>query len=150
MASDRITRREAIKSAALPAAAGAAIAAAAALPAVTHAAGLASEAETDPKVVHPVMCFHDKFRVQVDHEEYERLANELRAMLTREQWLAQKELVDLTTAAMCDEQDRFVDELCRHFPGLGPAIRAVAYHVIETPPAEQGTCCTEGVAQGPE
>ena len=30
-----------------------------------------------------------------------------------------------------DWEDRFVDALARHFPGLGPAIRAVAVHLDE-------------------
>ena len=40
------------------------------------------------------------------------------------------------------EQDRFVDELCRHLPGLAPAIRAVAWHHLDQQcKADVGRCC---------
>ena len=43
-----------------------------------------------------------------------------------------------------DEQYRFVETLAAHFPGLAPAIRAVAHHVWETPREEQPGCREEG------
>lgn len=39
--------------------------------------------------------------------------------------------------------DGLADELARHFPGQGPAIRAVADHILEMTVDERGICCME-------
>ena len=38
---------------------------------------------------------------------------------------------------------RSVDGICRHFPGLAPSIRAVAYHMLERCIDERGESCAE-------
>jgi hypothetical protein len=37
-----------------------------------------------------------------------------------------------------------IDELARHFPDLGPAIRMVGSHILEARPDEVGRCCAPG------
>ena len=56
--------------------------------------------------------------------------------LTPEQYGLVRELVRLETDApvpgLDDEAERLVEALARHFPGVGPAIRAVAQHLVES------------------
>ncbi len=42
------------------------------------------------------------------------------------------------------ENDFHVAELCRHLPGLAPAIRLVWAHVIDARLDQVGICCTDG------
>lgn len=55
--------------------------------------------------------------------------------LTPEQYALVRELVRLESETPIDgllaETDRLVEALAAHFPGLAPAIRAVAQHVID-------------------
>lgn len=55
--------------------------------------------------------------------------------LTPEQYGLVRELVrlesDAPILALLDETDRLIDGLESHLPGLGPAIRIVAEHLIE-------------------
>jgi hypothetical protein len=139
-----LSRREAFRKLG---AGGVAAAALASLPsgnAEGSAALIQLAAAPAPPACHPLFCFHDKYRLDpAVKEEYRRLDDELRAQLTHEQWVLHNGVVTLATDAWVEEQDRFVDELCRHFPGLAPAIRAVAWHVIEERRDEDvGVCCS--------
>jgi len=42
------------------------------------------------------------------------------------------------------ENDLHVNELCRHLPGLAPAIRLVWAHVLDARLDRVGSCCTDG------
>jgi hypothetical protein len=56
--------------------------------------------------------------------------------LTPEQYGRVRELVrlevDTPVPGLDDEAERLVEALARHFPGFGPAIRAVAQHLVES------------------
>lgn len=56
--------------------------------------------------------------------------------LTPEQYGLVRELVRLESdepvPGLDDEAERLVEALARHFPGMGPAIRAVAQHLVES------------------
>jgi hypothetical protein len=73
--------------------------------------------------------------------ELARLECRLQAELTTDQWRLCATLLDADRAARFVEQDRFVAEVSRNFPGLAPAIHVVAGHIVDTPIAEQETCC---------
>ena len=100
---------------------------------------------TPAPTVHPAECFHQKYASGADRSEFMRLSDELRRELTHEQWVKHDRLVDMEGNLSIDEEDQFVDELCRHFPGMAPAIRAVAYHLGEQRLADIGVCCGEDV-----
>ena len=124
------------------AAAGAALAAAAvALPAaVTHAA------EQVPADVtgHTGECFHKVYKRQVDRSGLDALNERFMASLTDEQRRMYLDISSDDGNGWCDEQAAFVEEVARHFPGLAPAIRAVAYHhLFEQRLDERGVCCGE-------
>ena len=67
--------------------------------------------------------------------------------LTPEQYRLVRELIQLESDApihgLLDESERLVEGLASHFPGLGPAIRAVARHLIEDG-VEPGQPCCDG------
>lgn len=48
----------------------------------------------------------------------------------------------------CDHTEAWVDvlvaELCRHMPGIAPAIRATMTHIYEGRHEDIGVCCTSG------
>ena len=91
--------------------------------------------------VHPAECFHAKYASGVDRAEFMRLSREFQRELTREQWTKHDRLVNMEGDLSMDAEDQFVDELCRHFPGLAPAIRYVAYHLGEQRLTDIGVCC---------
>ena len=70
--------------------------------------------------------------------------------LTPEQYRLVRQLIQLESDApidgLLDETERLVEGLASHFPGLAPAIRAVARHVVEDG-AEPGEPCCEGTAR---
>jgi hypothetical protein len=66
--------------------------------------------------------------------EYDELRARFHATLTEEQRGMDNRLSDLHGDYWMSEQDYFVDEMCWHFPGLAPAIRSIAWHVIEELP----------------
>jgi hypothetical protein len=137
----RTSRRTALK---VPAALAAAFALPLGTPKATEAAEALLElaANPAPPACHPLLCFHDKYRNPEDSKEYGEIYDALRATLNAEQ---RELLFKLDSASGNDwivEQDRFVDELVRHFPGLAPAIRAVAWHHLNDQlPADAGACC---------
>lgn len=91
---------------------------------------------------HPVLCFHDKFREAADTDRYTRAVKALHAVLDEEQRALLRTVDRHSGDGWTAEQDRFVDELCRHFPGLAPAIRAVAWHHLDQQdPSDVGECC---------
>ena len=96
--------------------------------------------------MHPAECFHAKYASGVDRAEFMRLDDELRRALTHEQWVKHDRLVDMEGSLSIDEEDQFVDELCRHFPGLAPATRNVAYHLGEQRLTDIGACCEGDVS----
>ena len=53
-------------------------------------------------------------------------------------------LSDAVTDMHGAEIDLHVAELCRHLPGLAPAIRLVWMHVIDARLDRVGSCCTDG------
>lgn len=104
-------------------------------------------AAQDPQhgeVTHALACFHRKWTVSPLQAriDYQDAISALEASLTDDQktlYFAVEVTGDWYKIASAD---RIVDELCRHFPLLAPAIRAVAYHIedqIEEEP--QGACC---------
>ncbi len=72
--------------------------------------------------------------------------------LTSEQYRLVRELVSLETDApirgLLDETDRLVDGLAQHFPTLGPALRAVARHVIYDGVDPAAPCCSRAWLDG--
>jgi hypothetical protein len=113
--SDRISRRFALKGAGL-------MAAALALPAAAAIAPTA-EASREAEIIHGPYCFHELRRAPELAPELERLQDEFSARVDHETWLLHDRIVNLATDRAYDEQNAFVDELARHFPGLAPAIR---------------------------
>jgi hypothetical protein len=76
------------------------------------------------------------------YDELHRLEQELDALVPHEVWSLHDDIVNRAVYRSYDEQNVFIDELCRHFPGLAPAIRYIAYHHIsEQRLADRGTCC---------
>lgn len=76
--------------------------------------------------------------------------------LTPEQYGLVRELVRLESdkpiVGLLDETDRLIEGLAAHFPGLAPAIKLVAEHLIDSgviyedgPPI--GACCESGYRQ---
>ena len=53
-------------------------------------------------------------------------------------------LSDAVTDMHGAENDFHVAELCRHLPGLAPAIRLVWMHVLDARLERVGACCTDG------
>ena len=51
---------------------------------------------------------------------------------------------DAVTEMHGAENDLHVAELCRHLPGLAPAIRLVWMHVLDARLDRVGACCTDG------
>jgi len=51
---------------------------------------------------------------------------------------------DAVTEMHGAENDFHVAELCRHLPGLAPAIRLVWMHVLDARLDRVGACCTDG------
>ena len=74
-------------------------------------------------------------------DEEDRLARRRRAELTEEQWEMHERLAQLDAAARHAEEDRLLEEMARHLPGVAPAIRAVTAHLIEQRAADVGSCC---------
>ncbi|MCC6178059.1 MAG: hypothetical protein IT305_22380 [Chloroflexi bacterium] len=74
--------------------------------------------------------------------------------LTHEQYGLVRDLVRLEADApilgLLDETDRLVDGLARHFPAFGPAIRAVARHLVYDGVDGSEACCTQPWASGEE
>ena len=91
--------------------------------------------------VYLAECFHAKYASGVDRSEFMRLSAEFQRELTHEQWSTHDRLISMEGNLSIDAEDQFVDELCRHFPGMAPAIRAVAYHLCEQRLDERGACC---------
>jgi hypothetical protein len=89
----------------------------------------------------PVWSLRDARRGAQRAGTYDVLRQRLRAELTTDQWRLCTALSDADRAARFVEQDRFVAELSRNFPGLAPAIHVVAGHIVDTPIAEQEACC---------
>ncbi len=100
---------------------------------------------TPVPTVHPAECFHAKYASGTDRAEFLRLSAEFQGELTHEQWRTHDRLISMEGNLSVDAEDQFVDELCRHFPGLAPAIRAVAYHLGEQRLTDIGACCGEDV-----
>ncbi len=53
-------------------------------------------------------------------------------------------LSDAVTDMHGAENDFHIAELCRHLPGLAPAIRLVWAHVLDCRLDRVGVCCTDG------
>ena len=119
------------------------IAAAMALPAAAAIVPVAHAAD-EAEIIHGPYCFHGKRRLPDRSPERHALEEELGAHMTHEQWVLHDRIVHLATDLWADEQDIFVEELCRHFPGLAPGIRYIAYHHISSQSlADRGACCEE-------
>jgi hypothetical protein len=116
-----------------------ALAAVLALPAATV---VAPAAHAEPEVAHDLARFHRVWRLPDTDAELQRLSRELGARVPPEVGSLHDDIVNLSVDRGYDEQDMFVGELARRFPGLAPAIRYVAYHHIsEQRLAERDACC---------
>jgi hypothetical protein len=93
------------------------------------------------EVVHPLACFHRKWRVDLvrAQDEYSAAVHAVDRLLTRKQRLspAWDELDAAFGMLLCAQQDHLVAVLAAHFPGIAPAIRAIAYHADDD---MDGTC----------
>lgn len=106
-------------------------------------------ADADPRpgeTVHPLACFHRKWRLALApaREEYDATVRAVAAMLTDDQLksAAWDELDAAFGMMLCAQQDHLVDVLATHFPGIGPAIRAIAYHADDDMDGRgTGACC---------
>jgi uncharacterized protein YllA (UPF0747 family) len=74
----------------------------------------------------------------------EELERRLRRDLSPAQLALVMQLKDAVADATGDERDEWVDRLvegiARHFPGFGPAIRAVAQHLVESDTGASDRC----------
>ncbi len=59
-------------------------------------------------------------------------------------WKMHVEVMELEGAAHFENTRLHVEELCRHFPGLAPAIRVMWMHVLDERMDRLGRCCTNG------
>ena len=87
----------------------------------------------EPAHIHVAGGYHEKFRIPDTAEYLDSLG--------AEQWQMYEELDRIDGARHIAESDAYVEELARHFPQLAPAIRCVAYHVVEERLDDYGTCC---------
>ena len=90
--------------------------------------------------VHLAGVLPEKFRIPHD-AEYFALSRHFRDSLSREQWDMSFKLDVLDGNRHTAETDAYVEELCRPMPLMAPAIRCVAWHLIEQKLADRGTCC---------
>ena len=95
----------------------------------------------EPAHIHLPGGMHEKFRGDDDLFEEGGLEDRIEAMLPPEGRGLVIEYSDRRTTSLVNEQDRFVEELARHFPQLAPAIGCVAYHVNEGRLDDDGVCC---------
>ena len=95
---------------------------------------------SEPARVHLAGGLHEKFRIP-DSAEYLALARRYVDSLSPEQRRMHFDLERINGARETAETDAFVEELCRHMPLMAPAIRCVAYHVVEERLDDYGTCC---------
>ena len=94
----------------------------------------------EPAHIHLPGGVHEKFRIP-DTAEYLALSRRFVDSLTPEQWRLHSELDRIDGARRDAETDQYVEELARHFPQLAPAIRCVAWHVMEAKFSDYGVCC---------
>jgi hypothetical protein len=81
------------------------------------------------------------FRLRTERRRFYDLSVRLHGALGRA-GPAAGDVLDLQAALQSQEQDAFVEECGRHFPGLAPAIRAVGCHRWEQDRGENVTCCS--------
>jgi hypothetical protein len=130
----RISRRFAMKGAGV-------LAAARALP----AAAVVAHAADEPEVVHTMGCFHRVWARPADREELDRLQAAFDATgPSEEQRRLNTRIQDALGEVFDEEYDRFIAERARHLPAAGPAIRLLAFHVIEAKLDDVGACCEDG------
>ena len=67
-----------------------------------------------------------------------------RASVAPKIWELHKEFDELDQLVRDASMDMHVAELCRHAPGLAPAIRLLWAHVIDIRLDRVGRCCTDG------
>jgi hypothetical protein len=91
------------------------------------------------ELVHDALCFHRTYGAEptVEHRAAWELLLNSGPAIRAAAFTLDREIGN----GWLDEQGRFVEDLCRHFPGLAPAIRAVAYHLAETREEERQACC---------
>jgi hypothetical protein len=90
---------------------------------------------------------HDDDKMARRAEE-DQLDRRLRAELTEGQWQMHERLLELNATALHEDEDLRLEELARHLPGVAPAIRVLAEHLIEQRAADVGSCCTAPVPGG--
>ena len=65
--------------------------------------------------------------------------------LTPEQYRLVRQLIQLESAGpidvLLDETDRLIEGLAGHFPGMAPALRSVARHIVEDSAEPGAPCC---------
>jgi hypothetical protein len=130
----RVSRRHAMKGAGV-------LAAALAVPTAAAAAPVA-EASDGPEIVHSMGCYHRVWSRPADYAELHRLQAAFDATgPTGEQRLLNSRIQDVLGEVFDEEYDRFIAELARHLPGVAPAVRLLAFHVIEAKSDDVGECC---------
>lgn len=103
---------------------------------------IVAPAPAHDEIVHPLACFHRKWRV--DQTAASQARQDAEAALLATLTEAQHRLYQDLDAAIGWESvasvDLVIEGLGTHFPGLAPAIRAVAYHVEDQ---TADACCRE-------
>ena len=94
----------------------------------------------EPFHIHVAGGYHEKFRIP-DTAEYLALRRRFTDSLSREQLDLYFTLDKIDGARRSNETDQHVEELARHLPQLAPAIRCVAWHVMEAKYSDYGVCC---------
>ena len=135
---NRITRRGLLGKTAQ----GSAIAVAATAVASVPVLAAPGEQPGPGELIHPAECYHRKYSAPEDNAQYSAIWQELMDTTTDHQRHLLIRLDGEIGRSWLNEQDRYITELARHFPGLAPAIRAVAYHLDQGEQADRGGCCS--------
>ncbi len=92
-----------------------------------------------PADVAAALVAHDEARAKAREAEAK-----FRASVHPDVWKMHVELEELEGEARFENMMLHVEELCRHFPGLAPAIRVMWMHVLDERMDRLGRCCTDG------
>ena len=105
-------------------------------------ATIAADAEpTDPLARHSLEALAE---LRATMQERPRLERELMEYLSPKARELYREVCDAGSDVYVAEVRLHVAELCRHFPGLAPAILLTWAHVIDCRLDNVGACCADG------
>ncbi len=109
---------------------------------IDQAATVAAPEPTDaesaiPPSVAAIMAESDAARAKV-----RALEERFRATVHPDIWKMHVEIDELEAEARFESMMLHVEELCRHLPGLAPALRLTWTHIIDTRTENVGRCCT--------